>query len=316
MSRVRIDDPAIVAADGAVGERCTPQSKRARRRAREREAARARLIVHRRHHDGESWEWGWSGLSLRYRLASDAAWCLRGVDWRPGGAGDDLTAYWERSVLRPDRPGSPYNAVRPLDAVKSWWLGLPYPMPFRALWGTWPRMEQRCRALERIAAAVYPAHRREVERAARVGQDPLLLGEVLAQVVPRLSTADLRRLSRLSPAALRALLGAAYDVAWLRVHGQRLRVMWDVVADLLRLLDVDARDRLRRARIPASWWLRVLLRGAVDDVRPGCAHHVAGWVRHPDRPGQSFRAYCAVRVFDEISGETFYLTHDANRAKP
>lgn len=178
--------------------------------------------------------------------------------WLPGGRAEAWLAYWEATQTRPGVVGSDHNDL-PEAAARAWRLGLPagaYPRGLAHLLPErWRGGHRRVRAVLRLARLARPG-----------GQAPATVGDGLPA---GLRTADLRRLSRLSGAALRALLGRSLPV----VHG---RVVWAAVATaLLDLPRGPARAALEDLRVPAADWLaEPVLRGAaLPAVAAWCLAH-------------------------------------------
>lgn len=245
-----------------------------------------------------AWHKQWSHVAADYAAAMPGLTDPRQVD-EPWFL--DYLRYARRWLTRPDRPGSPYNVCQDTAGIAvSWLLGLDAPLPLHALRGTERSMERRAHALGRLAAACYEDAVSALYVAQKCGACiGVLPYRVLGRVAPKLSTADLRRLSRLRPAALRALLSAGADVAWVRRHGERLRVMWDVVHDLLALLTPEVRERYMAARLPARLWLRLVLRGYTTPPTVADASQLACWLAgyYGD---QSYECAVAAEALDEI----------------
>jgi hypothetical protein len=166
----------------------------------------------------------------------------------PADLGRQWIDYWHEAAPRPDVVGSCYNPT-PETVARAWRLGIPAERvralgsALSGLPASWRGSRDRIRALLRVARVGFSIFPEEIK------------------------TADLRRLARLSRAALRYLV----SVSAIFVDDSG-RIDWQRIARALRKYTRLPREELMLARVPATDWQHWTNLGVVQ-----------GWIeRTPD----------------------------------
>jgi len=184
---------------------------------------------------------------------------------------NDWLGYWQRNQERPYAPESCYNAASAA-MWEAFWAGLPTITPAAAaILGRPNPMAHR----RRWAGAASPRRIRAAIRLGRIRTEgPGVPGPLFG-----LSTAELRRLSRLGAAFLSAAIGAG------ALRRQGSRIDWDELSRWERAVWrplLQLRLQLQELRLPARLWPEVVARWHGD--LPDVAIWQKGWAyRSPVR---------------------------------
>ena len=199
-----------------------------------------------------------------------AAWrVLPPSEWRAGGRAEEWVAYWtsHNGGLRVTQ--SPYQ-TDPADICRAWALGLTRLLHREGAdgrrhhgpEGTDGRTHRGPGGLARLAhllPARWTGGRRRARATLRLSRAVREFGngEWGPQLPPGLATSDLRRLARLSGAALRAVVDRGPLPTLPPAPGGRVRPDWAEIARRLRRL-APWRARLQEAHVSAHEWAETL----------------------------------------------------------